>query len=132
MVLLNKGCGTMTWTYSGNPGDSPKDEVRYLLGDTVEKNPLLSDEEILYELSKTDSPAKAAYKAGKKALALLAKEISQEVGPFKMKLENRYSQYKQIVDSLENDVKGDLAYPIGATVYPPAPFSLGMHDNYRW
>ncbi len=38
------------WSYSGNPLTSPKDECRFLLGDTNSAAPKLQDEEIGYAL----------------------------------------------------------------------------------
>jgi len=38
----------MTWSYTGNPVDSAKDEIRFLVGDTVTAAQLVSDEEIAY------------------------------------------------------------------------------------
>ena len=43
----------MTWTYTGDPSDSPKDAVRFWIGDTTEATPQLSDEEITYLLQLT-------------------------------------------------------------------------------
>jgi hypothetical protein len=40
--------GIMTWNYSGNPGASSLDEIRFLIGDTDSSSQLLSDEEINY------------------------------------------------------------------------------------
>lgn len=41
----------MTWSYSGDPSSSPKDQQRYLIGDTDSRKPILQDEEINYEIS---------------------------------------------------------------------------------
>jgi hypothetical protein len=41
----------MTWTYSGDPTASDRDEVRFLITDTMEGRPLIQDEEIDYALS---------------------------------------------------------------------------------
>ena len=41
----------MTWSYSGSPGDSDKDAVRFFIGDTDTTQQLLSDEEINYALT---------------------------------------------------------------------------------
>lgn len=41
----------MAWTYSQDPTSSKKDEVRFLIGDTDSRDPLLQDEEILYLLT---------------------------------------------------------------------------------
>lgn len=38
------------WTYSGDPNNNAKDEVRFLIGDTDEDHQLVSDEEINYAL----------------------------------------------------------------------------------
>jgi hypothetical protein len=50
----------VAWTYSGNPASSPKDEVRFLSGDTVATDPLVSDEEIAWAISKFTSTQIAA------------------------------------------------------------------------
>ena len=41
----------MTWTYTGNPADSDKDQVRFLIGDTNAVDPLIADEEITFAIS---------------------------------------------------------------------------------
>lgn len=50
----------MTWSYSGNPSASSKDAVRYMIGDTNTNNQLLSDEEIAYELTRSNVYGAAA------------------------------------------------------------------------
>lgn len=40
----------MSWSYSGDPSSSPKDEVRFLISDTDTADQQLSDEEINYNL----------------------------------------------------------------------------------
>jgi hypothetical protein len=41
----------MTWTYTNNPGESRKDALRLAVGDTIEEDPRLSDEEVEHFLS---------------------------------------------------------------------------------
>ena len=41
----------MTWTYTNNPGESSKDALRLAVGDTIEEDPRLSDEEVNHFLS---------------------------------------------------------------------------------
>lgn len=41
------------FTYSGDPSSSPKDEVRFLTGDTVKSRPLFDDREIVWQISQT-------------------------------------------------------------------------------
>lgn len=50
----------MTWTYSGNPGASTLDQVRFLLGDTNTTRQLFSDEEITWTLTVQTAPYLAA------------------------------------------------------------------------
>lgn len=50
----------MGWNYSGDPASCPRDEVRYLCGDTCKEDPLVDDEEILYHLSNQPDPRLAA------------------------------------------------------------------------
>jgi len=38
----------MAWTYSGNPGFSAKDAIRFAVADTDKKRPVFTDEEITY------------------------------------------------------------------------------------
>lgn len=40
-----------SWTYSGNPSISAKDQVRFYLGDTDSANPEIMDEEILWAIN---------------------------------------------------------------------------------
>lgn len=40
----------MTWTYSADPTSSQKDAIRWLVGDTNPDNPLVQDEEIMFNL----------------------------------------------------------------------------------
>ena len=41
----------MTWTYTNNPGGSSRDALRLAVGDTIENDPRLSDEEVEHFLS---------------------------------------------------------------------------------
>lgn len=41
----------MTWTYSGDPSSSARDEVRFLIGDTDKARQLLSDAEIAWAVA---------------------------------------------------------------------------------
>lgn len=48
------------WTYSGDPTLSARDEMRFLLGDTVEAQAVFSDEEIDYLLTQSSNVYLAA------------------------------------------------------------------------
>lgn len=65
----------MTFTYSGDPSASDQDAVRFEIGDTIENQHLLEDEDILYALSKEGTVLKAAARC---AEALAARFASRE------------------------------------------------------
>lgn len=46
----------MTWSYSGNPTNSPTDAVRFEVQDTVSTSPLLQDEELQYAIAQESGP----------------------------------------------------------------------------
>lgn len=50
----------MAWTYSGNPGSSSLDLVRFLIQDTDSTDQLLSNEEITYLIGAYGDPYSAA------------------------------------------------------------------------
>lgn len=71
----------MTWSYSGNPAESLKDQVRFLLGDTNTAAPQIQDEEIMYLLSQESSNALRAAARGAETLAArYAREADKKVG----------------------------------------------------
>lgn len=62
----------MTWTYSGNPGASTLDEVRFLIQDTNEDDQQLQDEELNYLIAVHGDPYSAAVAAVSALIARLA------------------------------------------------------------
>lgn len=51
----------MSWSYSADPTSSPKDAVRFLIGDTNPTTPLVQDEEIAFSLGEVNNePYRAA------------------------------------------------------------------------
>lgn len=116
----------MSWTYSGDPSSCPKDEVRYMIGDTKEDDQLLSDEEILYTIAKSnDIVNTAAIRCCDAILATLAREIESTVGPIKVLNQQKFEHYKQIKSIIKSGVY--VAVPVGAPT-TPGTFSVGMND----
>lgn len=71
----------MTWTYSGDPSLSKKDEVRFSVGDTNPKKPMLQDEEISWLLLQSGGdPAGASVRACESIIAALGRLCDQTVG----------------------------------------------------
>ena len=102
----------MAWTYSGNPGASNLDEVRFLIQDTDSTDPLLSNEEINYLLAEwtfdsvTDVYAAAIASVGILiAKASRATEQSKKVGDLSLtvKSNSRLMQWQALQKSLQSD-----------------------------
>ena len=74
----------MSWTYSQDPTNSPKDAVRFLIGDTNAAQQLLQDEEIAWCLSEVNNePYRASANACSNLASLytgLAQSESKSVG----------------------------------------------------
>jgi hypothetical protein len=65
----------VTWSYS-DPGASPKDAVRFLVGDTDSDDELISDEEIEHALTLWENPYRAAAYVCEALAAKFAREVS--------------------------------------------------------
>ena len=117
----------MSWTYSGDPSSCPKDEVRYLVGDTKEDDPLLSDEEILYTIKKSnDVIVTAALKCCDAILAALAREIESSVGPIEVLNQQKFEHYQQLKRIIKEGAF--IAAPLTGAPTTPGTFSVGMND----
>jgi uncharacterized SAM-binding protein YcdF (DUF218 family) len=95
----------MAWTYSGNPGASPLDEVRFLIQDTDSTSQLLSNEELNYLLASYEDPYSAAVAA---VVSLIGKasrseEESKKVGDLSLtrKAGARVAQWEALKRHLE-------------------------------
>lgn len=99
----------MPATYSGNPGNSNKDEVRYLCGDTGgseynERNEFfLSDSEIKFSIDEAGSTKQAALACAKRIKSKLAREADAEAGDGAVDFSQRMQHYEQIIKDLERE-----------------------------
>ena len=66
----------MGWTYSADPSSSEKDAVRFLIGDTDEEDPLVSDEEIQWSLKHWSDHYMAAAAICDSLAGKFAREVS--------------------------------------------------------
>lgn len=95
----------MTWTYSGDPGSSTRDEVRFLIQDTDTTDRLLSNEEINYLITAYGDPYSAAIAAVVSLIASAARseEESKSVGDLSLsrKAGARLQQWEALKRHLE-------------------------------
>ena len=112
----------MTWTYSGNPGASDLDEIRFLIQDTDEDSQLLSNEELLYLLASYEDPYSAAVAA---VVSLIGKasrseEESKKVGDLSLtrKAGARLAQWEALKRHLE--IERFRRFPAAPVINPNA------------
>lgn len=130
----------MTWTYSGNPGSSSRDELRFLIGDTDSADPLFSDEELDYLLTEHGGSVPAAAMAScRRLIAKYSRYVDQKTGDIDIKYSQRISQLNSLMDTLRGDLR-PVPYAGGISVSDieavrddddrQGPvFVLGMFDN---
>jgi len=95
----------MTWTYSGNPGDSALDEIRFLIQDTDTTDQLLSDEELTYLYGAYGDAYSAAVAAVGVLIATASRvqEESKTVGDLSLSVKSgaRLAQWQALMASLK-------------------------------
>lgn len=137
----------MTFSYSGDPGDGGVDEVRFLVHDTDEANPLLSDEEIDYVLARQQSayndPLMAAAICADMIANRYASEVSITADGVSISGDQLMTKWQALATSLRETYKslqGVGGEPLvgGVDLYDrrtpgvrPLSFGRGMHDNMR-
>lgn len=100
----------MTWSYSGDPSTSKKDEVRFLIGDTDQDDQLLQDEEIEYLLSVESNVYRAASKAARSIAAKFSREAEKSIGDYSIKANQRAEAYKRLMKDLEEEGKKKMSF----------------------
>lgn len=105
----------MAFTYTGPNTDLEK--VRFLIGDTLSTDPLLTDAEITYLLSVWGS-VKFASIAGCDAIAAkFSREADKTIGSLSLSLSNRAKAYRELASTLRaSSTKIVTAYCGGISV----------------
>jgi hypothetical protein len=95
----------MTWTYSGDPGASTLDEVRFLIQDTDTNDQLLQNEELNYLIDSYGDPYSSAIAAVVALIGSAARsqEESKKVGDLSLtrKAGARLAQWEALKRTLE-------------------------------
>jgi hypothetical protein len=113
------------WTYGGDPSANTKDEVRFLLGDTVQADPQVSDEEIAYLLGKWPDPYTAAAQGAAALSATYSRLIDRTVGTLSIS----YSQKSQQFAQLAKDLRAQARSPEGAAGAAPLTFGIAWAEK---
>ena len=90
----------MAWSYSGDPGASPKDEVRFLVADTDPADPMASDEEILFMLTEEGTPLRAAAGLAQVLAFRYARACDTAIGDYRVSLSQVAERYRLLAREL--------------------------------
>lgn len=85
--------------YGGDPAGDPKDEVRFLVGDTG-SNELLQDAEVEYLLAKYVTPIRAAYQAALGLSAKFTAKADVTIGRASKSYQAQAAGFRELVKSL--------------------------------
>ena len=101
----------MTWTYSGDPASSDRDEVRFLVGDTDTNDQLVTDEEIAYAVANEGNNYLAAAEICRAIAAKFAKLVDKSVGDLRIAYNQRQQAYKDLMKMLTTRGNRSAATP---------------------
>lgn len=123
----------MAWSYSGDPGASSLDEIRFLIGDTDSTDQLLSNEEINYLFTEYGDAYSAAVAC---VVALIGKfsrdvEESKRVGDLSLTIKSgsKVDQFLLLKRTLESE--RTRRFPAAPAVNPNAilPTHIGIVEG---
>lgn len=94
-------CTPATWSYSYDPLSTPKDYVRFLLGDTNEDDKIFFDPEINALLSfSNQDPLSAAIRGCEQVIAKFSRSVDESVGSVSISFSQRLANYKALKATL--------------------------------
>lgn len=102
----------MTFSYSGDPSDSDRDNVRFTTGDTISTDVLLTDEELDSILATNTSVKGASVVAVRRIIAIVARQVTKAVGDLKMNLSDRIKNYKILLSELQRSLVLSTGGPV--------------------
>lgn len=133
----------MTWTYSGDPSSTDRDEVRFLIQDTDTTDQQVSDEEIAYAVSNEPSNISAAIRICRVLSAKYARKPDKKVGDLSISWSQLSKRYSELAQELEDsDMVSMVPVPYAGGISKSdknsveldtdrvdPSFTRGMHDN---
>jgi hypothetical protein len=96
----------MTWSYDSALTLS-KDQVRFLIGDTTQSDPLVQDEEINWALSVEGNVFSAAALVATTLASTFAGKVEKAVGDLKIRYGDQYNNYLVLAKQLRARVTLD-------------------------
>ena len=96
----------MAWSYSGDPSSSPRDQVRFLIGDTDETDPQLQDAEVDHLLASGAGALAAAVAACAALSAKYSRMVSKSTGRLSVQASDRAKAYRELAKDLRRQRRG--------------------------
>ena len=107
----------MTWSYSGDPGNSDRDAIRFRITDTTENDPLVTDEEIAYALALRGTVGGASVFLTKQiALRFARLATTVERGRTREEYQDRSKWFDQLATQLAEEAGDSPAATAGINV----------------
>lgn len=135
----------MSWTYTGNPADSAKDAIRFLVGQTSTGDPVVvSDQEINWAVTQSGNTYAAAIMVGEAMLQQFSGKdiLSLRVGNLAEDYGDRSERLQKTLQNLRRQVAMRNVVPVAGgltvadqraraadTTLEPYVFTIGMNDN---
>lgn len=93
----------MSWSYDPDQlQTSPKDQVRFLVGDVVESQPLVQDEEILFALSQNPNVYMAAAIICDSLASMFSRKVDRQTGDVRDSFSQRAKAYAERAKELRS------------------------------
>jgi hypothetical protein len=118
----------MAWSYGGDPSSSPKDAIRFEIGDVDSQYPMLQDEEIEYAINQESGILAAAARCCEVIARRLALQPNTTIGKTKIDSNTAAQGYSQLAKELRNKATATTGEFLTAGL-PEAYFVRGLHDN---
>jgi hypothetical protein len=91
----------MTFTYGGDPSNSDRESVRFLIGDTDSSDQQFNDAEIDFLLAQEPNIYKAGAQGARALASKFARKADKEVGDLKIKWSQLQRHYLNIAEDLQ-------------------------------
>lgn len=118
----------MVWSYGGDPSSSPKDAVRFEIGDVDSEYSLLQDEEINYAITQESGTFAAAARCSEVLSRRFALQPNTTIGKTKIDGSAAAKLYADLASKLRSK---SVVYnaTIDSGVISDPIFTKGMHDD---
>ena len=121
----------MAWSYTGNPASNDIDRLRFLIGDTVESDPILQDEELQFLITEHGAnEVSLRYNAFTTVATVFAREIKRSLGPQSEDPTERLKFFRD--QAAFYRAKLTIAGVSLPTYAYPKIFRKGMQSNPPW